>query len=210
MTVPDPDPPHVTPNPLPDGPRRPPGPRPQAPPERPPEPEVRRPLRDGAMTGRRRFDGAGLDDYAAPQGLLGRIARRRGVVVPAPSAVAPGDPLPARIYEDKWIVDCDYPGCGGASFVWPDAPRFLCAECFNGAQGGLWRRVALPAEEDAAEIEEVLGHRAHPSERNWSPGESVDDLRKENRDHGVFVPPSKRPRPGSRGLPGDRTEKEER
>ena len=152
-----------------------------------------RPLRDRAIDGRKNFGGLSLEEYARPgRGLLGNLARRAGVVVPAVGAVATdAPPLPARLYRDQWIVDCPNPGCGSASYVWPEQPLFLCAECFNGEHGGLWLRVAVPSEGERAEIEEIVGHRPLPGQRNWVPGETVTDLRKENRDNGHHAPPAR-------------------
>ena len=165
--------------------------------------DERRPFRDGAVTGRRNFptpDGQGqsLAEYATPgRGVLGQLAWRQGVTVPALDAVAGGAPLPARLNADRWVVVC--PDCHDASFVWPETPLFLCAYCFNRAAGGLWRRVALPNADDLEEIEEVTGFRPLPHQRNWEPGQSVDDLRLENEERGDHVPKPKRSRPGSTG-----------
>lgn len=165
------------------------------------------PLRHGAMDGRRRFDGAGLDEYASPRGILGIIAARRGVVIPDLDAFADAEPLPARIYQDKWIVDC--PDCGTGAFVWLDRPQMLCAGCFNAAVGGLWRRVELPQAFELREVELVLGHRLMADQRNWTPGvETPDDLRLENHDRGLFVPAAVYPRPGARGLEHALSERE--
>jgi hypothetical protein len=127
---------------------------------------------------------------------LRHLAQRSGVVVPALSAVHnEGEDLRARLYRDQWIVDC--PSCGSASYVWTDQPLFLCAECFNGEVGGLWRRVEIPSEQEREEIEEVVGYRPLPAQRNWEPGESLNDLRAQNRQNGHHVPPA-RPRRRSR------------
>jgi hypothetical protein len=150
-----------------------------------------RPLRSRAIDGAANFGGQSLAQYATPGvGLLGNLANRAGVVVPALDAIAEGaPPLAARLYADQWIVTCDR--CGSASYCWPDAPLFLCAECFNGTDGGLWRRVTVPDRDTRQEIEAITGMRPLPAQRNWLPGETVDDLRRENGEHGHPVPPER-------------------
>jgi hypothetical protein len=188
-----------------------PDPRPTPAPDPAPAPPSK--ARDRAITGRRNFlnlDGSpqSLEEYAHPsQGVLGRLAWRAGVAVPALDAVATDlPPLPAILNADRWVVVC--PHCGDASFVWPDQPLFLCAYCFNRPTGGLWRRVALPDAEDLEEIEAVTAYRPLPHLRNWEPGQQPDDLRLENADAGDYAPPPTRVRPGNEGLEKAREERE--
>ena len=142
-------------------------------------------LRERAITGRHHFKGASLELYVH-HGLLRAIADRAGVRVPPLGRIADAPPLPARLYHDQWIVEC--PDCHDAQFVWPETPQYLCAYCFNARLGGRWRRVAIPKESVRGEIEAIVGHRLFPHQRNWVPGETADDLRAENVDHGVSLP----------------------
>lgn len=115
-------------------------------------------------------------------------------------------PVAARIELGQWIADCE---CGGAEFVDPDEPIFACMSCGNRVDGGLMRPVIFPDPKTREEIERlVLGRpvddlrglddcdrawmakaviyieqpdgRHLPLTRSWNPGESVDDLKKEN------------------------------
>lgn len=91
------------------------------------------------------------------------------------------EPLPARVWEDTWIVDC--PDCGGAEFVWIDGPLIMwCHSCGNVTAGHKWRRVKLP--DNRAEIEAILDKRPLRSQRNWE-WETLEELRAENADNGV-------------------------
>jgi hypothetical protein len=49
--------------------------------------------------------------------------------------------------------------------------------------GRRWRPVTLPSDVEA--IEGALVVRPDRSTRNWQPGETVDDLLRENREHGI-------------------------
>lgn len=82
----------------------------------------------------------------------------------------------------RWVVDC---GCCSAMALEGFPSEVKCFEC------GEVQVVIYPAERDA--IEAILALRpgkilggtlAYPN-RNWKPGESVRDLQKENRDHGL-------------------------
>jgi len=89
--------------------------------------------------------------------------------------------LAAEVNHNRWIVLC--PDCLGATFVWLDAPAQLCPNCWNGSKGYRLRRVVVP--ERYAEIEALLKERPLPQNRNWLPGETVDDLLRENQEHGL-------------------------
>lgn len=97
--------------------------------------------------------------------------------------------IEARVNQSRWIVDCPVEGCAEASLVFATDPRFVCVTCGAGPY-----LVVLPAERDG--IEEALGERPEMN-RNWHPGETVGDLRVENRvhlgrgngGHGLHLPP---------------------
>ena len=107
-------------------------------------------------------------------------AARQGVTLPALDVVS-GEPLPAIVNANRWIVEC--PVCNGAEFAWKEWPLFLCATCWNGANGYAFRPVVFP--DDVEAIERVLMARPVPDRRNWLPGESVADLMAENEAHGL-------------------------
>lgn len=82
----------------------------------------------------------------------------------------------AVVSHKRWVVGC--PDCMGAQMTAPNDPRFMCVECANAAVGGKWRPVVWPKEH--AEIGQLLDVRP-PNVAHWSPGETLDDLREENR-----------------------------
>jgi hypothetical protein len=115
-------------------------------------------------------------------------------------------PVKARIELGQVIADCE---CGCAEFVDRDEPFFYCFECFNRRDGGALRPVQFPDETTWQEItrlvllrpvEDVRGMddadraagsraviyleqedgRHLPLTRTWNPGESIEDLLKEN------------------------------
>jgi hypothetical protein len=115
-----------------------------------------------------------------------------------------GAPVYARIWQGQWIADCE---CKGASFVDPEEPVFFCFSCGNRAHGELPRPVIFPEKAERMEIERLLlerpvddlagltdmeragmakpllfvqdGERALPLTRSWEPGQSIDDLMRE-------------------------------
>ena len=99
----------------------------------------------------------------------------RRYLLPLPPKMDPHK-VDARINHGRWIADC--PFCSGAEMVTPTDPRFFCMSCDNREVGGKWLGVRFPKE--ANEIEEILGQRVHSDERNWTPAETVKDLRAED------------------------------
>ena len=86
----------------------------------------------------------------------------------------------AEVRTGRWLVLC--PWCGtGCQYASVTDHRFFCDACGNNGEG--WARVDWP--EEWVEIEQVLGRRPNRKNRNWLPGETVDDLRAENTEHGV-------------------------
>lgn len=99
-----------------------------------------------------------------------------------PTATARGVKLHAEINHGRWVVCCPEPGCGGAVVASPDDRRFYCPYCLNDAHGNRFIRVIFP--EKVLEIELLLSPRAE-SNRNWKPGETLNDLRRENEENGL-------------------------
>jgi len=87
----------------------------------------------------------------------------------------------ALVARGAWATRC--PFCPGAALASRSDPRFFCVDCLCEAGGYAWVPVEWP--EDAAEIETALLKRPDPRTRNWVPGETVEDLRRERREHGI-------------------------
>ena len=83
-------------------------------------------------------------------------------------------PVYAYVSEGRWVADCDE--CNGAEFVVEDR-EMVCGTC------GAVSDVVWP--DDVAGIELVLNRRQKMNTRNFLPGETVDMLRAENKQHGV-------------------------
>ena len=92
-------------------------------------------------------------------------------------------PVKARILYGRWLVDC--PICRGANDVIPEEPIYLCSCCY---WPGVFRAdQVVPAHfapvefpHERAEIERLLLKRPYIRNRNWSPGETVADLVRQN------------------------------
>jgi hypothetical protein len=109
----------------------------------------------------------------------------------------------AYVYAGDWVADCTRDGCANAEFLCdlehpgnPRSPRtrprsiFHCSNC---------RQIAeIDWPPNVADIMAVLERRPIPHTRNWYPsghdtavrfrvphGQSIDDLRAENQEHGV-------------------------
>lgn len=81
----------------------------------------------------------------------------------------------AVVNHGRWIVPC--PDCPGAQLTAPEDRRFMCVNCGNASIGGKWRPVRWPKRHE--DIEALLAVRIEKL-ANWSPGETVADLRAEN------------------------------
>jgi hypothetical protein len=109
----------------------------------------------------------------------------------------------AYVYAGDWVADCPH-GCGNVEHLYqrqrPNGPRlvqvpsFYCSYC----KFGETEPVPVDWPPNMAEIMTVLMLRPIPHTRNWYPhehetavrcrvphGQSVDDLRAENAEHGV-------------------------
>ena len=93
----------------------------------------------------------------------------------------------ARINEGRWLADCPA-GCGGALIVTMQPALFICVECGSTENGGNWYTVRLPPNKVAIEAVLLLRPASRPDHattRNWIPGETVAQLKQENRDQGL-------------------------
>lgn len=131
------------------------------------------------IDGRQHFN-ASLEEVARGGHIAKRAASIGHQLAPL-SDVSNSPPLLARVHRNIWIVDC--PDCRSAEVGWINESLFMCSACFNAMVGGKWRRVVFP--ENRPQIEAVLKARPMPINRNWSPGETVTGLKRENREHGL-------------------------
>lgn len=86
----------------------------------------------------------------------------------------------ARAYNSMWIADCAY--CPNAEQLQRFQSGFECSYCYA-AHDVIW-----PAENMVHSIERLLLMRPLPLNRNWSPGETLPDLMRENAENGIFDP----------------------
>jgi hypothetical protein len=101
----------------------------------------------------RMLTGISLDVWARSSRIQ-RIAARRGFAVPPLAAVGDAPPVAAIINHGRWKVECPTTGCLGCEDVWREGPLlFFCMACGNASSGGLWRRIAMPADVVAVEAE---------------------------------------------------------
>lgn len=116
----------------------------------------------------------------------------------------------AYVYAGEWVADCPRPDCYSTEFMFnpvdasrpagPMNPRISRKPLFSCVNCGQVAPVIWPAQETQDEIMHVLAQRPVPQTRHWYPknhpvavaariphGQSPDDLRQENHDHGVAV-----------------------
>jgi len=113
-----------------------------------------------------------------------------------------GKPVYAEINFGRWIARC--PDCNGAEDVDPDEPIFYCISCGNFKNNGRPRKVIFPDKKEREAIEKEVLKRpikitgganelerltnAVPTvltkkgvlSRSWIPGETAEDIRKQN------------------------------
>lgn len=118
--------------------------------------------------------------------IAGRYRQSKGGKLP-PVPQAAGLPVAlAYINHGRWVVECPL-GCGDAKLVTDVMPRrYICTDAMCPGDG--WYHVRMPAAR--AEIEaELLKRPARRPDvavtRNWLPGETVDDLKDQNRARGI-------------------------
>lgn len=80
-------------------------------------------------------------------------------------------PRDARIDANRWLVDCD---CGGAAAASPNWPESRCFGC-----GRIYTKVEFPA--NRGEIEAELETQSYEPMREWSPGDTLEDIRRNQR-----------------------------
>lgn len=116
----------------------------------------------------------------------------------------------AYVYAGEWVADCPQDACYNTEFLFNpvDAsrpaslanPRISRKPLYSCSNCGRLAPVDWPPEETMAEIMHVLSQRPVSQTRHWYPanhpvavasrvphGQTPDDLRQENHDHGVAV-----------------------
>ena len=91
--------------------------------------------------------------------------------------------IEAEMNHGRWIVACPGLQCNGATYASVAQPWFICPDCESLDNGRRWRFVIFPS--DKAGIEVALMARPDAANRNRYPGETMEDLRKENQLHGL-------------------------
>jgi hypothetical protein len=114
----------------------------------------------------------------------------------------------AYVYSGDWVADCPRDGCGSVEHLYdrinprnPGSPRTVQKSEFRCSYCGMTASIDWPPQ--LAEITTVLMLRPVPHTRNWYPenhdtavrfhvphGQSIDELRAENREHGVPATPA--------------------
>lgn len=121
---------------------------------------------------RQAAEGRGLAMASAEDYLLLQALSLREAGGPAPWDA--DEPIAAYVNHGRWVVACVCRTGLAASREWGLA---CCPHC-----GARWR-AAFPA--DADEIERALLARPLRETQNWSPGETLADIERENAVHGV-------------------------
>lgn len=120
-------------------------------------------------------------EAAGAERVIYRYWIRRDVEPFIPIEMAGSPVLLAFVSGGAWMARC--PFCPSAALVSKSDPRFFCVECLNVGADYRWLQVEWPIHRE--EIEQVLLARPQFETRNWSPRETIEDLRKENLAHGV-------------------------
>lgn len=93
---------------------------------------------------------------------------------PAPRASE--RPLMARVNHGRWLGDCQ---CGDAPLIDPEWRLAACLHC------GAVYSASIELPDDWQAIDAALMKRPDAINRNWTPGETLEDLERENDSHGI-------------------------
>lgn len=107
---------------------------------------------------------------------LGIFANFARLNLPLPIGTSDDKPLQAEVNHGRWIVKCE---CGGADLAWEEG-LFMCQSCWNGKHKHQYRKAVFPRWRQ--QIEELLSRRPLEN-RNWAPGETLAQLKRENQEH---------------------------
>lgn len=97
-------------------------------------------------------------------------------ILPVGRAKTPA--VEVRVNHGVWQTVC--PFCGSAQHASAADRVFYCAACCNHDTGNHTVPVKWPRDPDA--IEQQLAERPLPRQRNWEPGETLRDLRREDEE----------------------------
>jgi hypothetical protein len=114
---------------------------------------------------------------------------------PLPPLTEKANSVNARIEHGRWLVDCP---CGSAYVPSQAEPYLICIECANQDNDGKWIDIIFPANKEAIEAtllkRPIIVKRYRQTNspmfaenRNWTPGETIDQLRQENLEHGLEI-----------------------
>ena len=104
--------------------------------------------------------------------IIAPLLAKYGIISPK---IAEGE-LKAEINQGRWIVKCE---CGGAEKAWEEG-FFMCQSCLNGNHKHQYRKAVFPKQRRL--IESLLLKRPLQN-RNWSPNETLAQLKRENEEH---------------------------
>jgi len=104
-------------------------------------------------------------------------------VVPPSGGTVDAPTVTAFVDGSRWVARC--PFCAGAERVNFQTALFFCCGCRNQVVDRAFLRVTLPAKGNREKIERALLKRPDWLKRAWFPHESVADLERQNKDHGV-------------------------
>lgn len=157
-------------------------------------------MNDKIFTGLDRAQELGFMTYRLFIEALCNRALRAQPFKPNWALVDASKPVQARVDYGRWLADCE---CGNAVYVEPTDPLFFCDACGNESAAGKVRPVVFPANRlmiEAALLERPvrgepgtrkrLGTQAllnprlvrhEDAPRNWTPGQSADELRAERQ-----------------------------
>ena len=115
------------------------------------------------------------------------FARINGTLPLPPQTAIKGE-LTAQVNHGRWLVQC--PICPSAAYAPREVPLFYCVECGSKENAGYWYRVIYP--DQKRRIEALLLKRPavlprSAANRNWTPGETIADVERDNIAHGVGI-----------------------
>lgn len=118
--------------------------------------------------------------------LIARHHNPRGILHRLPTETVTGKKAPkayVRLYRGQWIIDC--PFCTSAQHASAEDHRWFCAYCRNETVDFQYVDAVWPDQKLLDKIEAVVEARPKMENRNWYPGETVAELKKENKAAGL-------------------------
>jgi hypothetical protein len=117
----------------------------------------------------------------AYRALVLKMLASRGI-----SEKAQSQPLAAHINCGRWVTPCE---CGGGIWSQPGWAFAACVDC-----GRSWESVLFPSHDDLVAFDAVLSLRPSTGVGrrwySWIPGQTVEDIERENLRHGWALPPT--------------------